>query len=102
MKYTPEVIEYERQTKAATLQRDKRCVLCRALPVQVHEIIPRSHFGVKSMERCFDIKNRICLCPNCHQDAANPESRRKLLAYLEQTFWYDYSEDWFRRYVNTD
>lgn len=99
MKYTQEVKDYEKKTKFLTVQRDKRCVLCRSLPIHIHEIVPRSHFGVNSIINCFDIKNRICLCPNCHAEAANPDMRRKLLDYLVTNFGYEYPEPWYSRYV---
>ena len=80
--------------------RDKgRCVDCGARVVYrhspseaVHEIIPRSQFGNKTMGRCFRLGNMCLLCPKCHADAANQASRYRLLVKLRMRHRYDYSD----------
>ena len=61
----------------------------------VHEVIPKSQFGNKTMHRCFRLANMCLLCKGCHPEAASQASRYRLLVKLRERHGYDYSaEKW--------
>ena len=93
--------ELEKQTKEFVLNREKsRCILCRKIGVHVHEIVPRSRFGKLRAHILFDVKNRVCLCPACHSEAHNFDTRKHLLEILTARYNYTYIESEFERYFN--
>lgn len=80
-------IEEREQLNREILERDKKCVLCKSRHnLDVHEIIPRSAFGSKTMHICFSPKNRVALCRQCHSTAHTKEVREKLLQYIDNTY----------------
>lgn len=74
------------------LDGNVRCVRCGGLADDVHEIIPRSHFGKSEslQARLFDIKNRVCLCRACHTEVHNNIGRKELLLKLQSLHGYEY------------
>lgn len=86
-------------TRKSVIARDGgKCFLCNKKGIQVHEIVPRSHFGKETMRLCFSEKNRVCLCPSCHSKVHTFKWRRKLLKMLMLKYNYDYPEEKFRQY----
>lgn len=82
----------DNESRRTVLLRDKyKCVLCGKKGVQIHEIIPRSALGRNMSEFLFNEKNRVCLCPICHQKAHTRKERIKAYNYLKK-FDYIYSE----------
>lgn len=92
--------ELDKSTKLQVLQRDRFCCrVCGDSPVDVHEIVPRSAFGSANKERCFVVKNRVCLCRLHHQEAHNYDKRVAMLEELRSVYNYDYPEEEYRRYL---
>jgi hypothetical protein len=88
------------ETRGIVLKRDNfQCVLCEKVGVQVHEIIPRSAFGKRSMQMCYEERNRVCLCPECHAYAHTTEMRKRLFAVMIQKYSYQYQEQEFAKYL---
>ena len=75
----------------AVIERDQgRCALCSRPASEVHHIIPRSHFGKRS-KICWQLKNMMCLCKECHGDWQHTKAaRRAALIYLRRAFKYNY------------
>lgn len=86
----------DRQTYYLVIARDSdyygqpRCVNCGAVADDVHEILPKSYFGKNSEDVLFDIKNRCCLCRDCHSVLHNDRGRAKLLGSLKGKYNYEY------------
>ena len=92
--------EADRGSRIMVAQRDgMRCLKCKSQGVQVHEIVPRSHFGRISLHICFHPKNRCLLCPRCHERAHTNKRRRELLKIMHCKHDYKYPEEQFRRYI---
>lgn len=86
-------------TRKAVMVRDgNRCFICGKAKIQIHEIVPRSHFGRDTLLLCFSMKNRVCLCPMCHEKAHTFKWRVKLLKMLSSKYGYTYTEEKFRPY----
>lgn len=72
------------------LEGKVRCVRCSRLADDVHEIIPKSHFGPLRRLELFAIKNRVCLCRKCHGEVHNDAGRKELLSKLQKMYGYEY------------
>lgn len=95
-----EAREYEVSTYRLTCERDGyRCVLCGKTGIQVHEIVARSAFGKLRYKILFHPKNRVCLCPSCHEKAHTIEYRKTLLKLMMNKYRYVYEEKEFQRYL---
>ena len=68
-----------------------RCVRCGMRAEDVHEILPKSSHGSTRKEELFDIKNRCCLCRECHRVVHNRKGRAELLQILKQKYKYEYN-----------
>lgn len=91
------------ETRVTVLTRDDfKCILCDRKGVQVHEIIPRSAFGKKTMHKCYETKNRVCLCPDCHEKAHTVATRKQLLSLMATKFGYEYTEQFYQGYLETE
>jgi len=78
----------------AVWARDKgRCLNCGEPATEVHEIIPRSMAGNRTMERIFRIDNMCCICRQCHAKAANQKMRFRLLTEMQRRYNYVYPLD---------
>jgi 5-methylcytosine-specific restriction endonuclease McrA len=89
------------QTRDEVRQRDHdQCVVCKRQASQVHEIVPRSHFGLRGLPLCFDIRNRACLCQECHEKAHTRPARVALLQALHECYGYDYSQSPWAAYLD--
>lgn len=76
------------------------CLRCGKPGDDVHEIVPRSHFGPETKAViCFQPKNMCVLCRSCHGKVHNPKGRKLLLAIMAQTYGYDYRRDPWREYT---
>lgn len=72
-----------RKQNSEIIERDKGCVICGAQKhLDVHEIIPRSAFGSKTMHLCFVPENRVTLCRFHHEQAHTREVRKQLQEYI--------------------
>jgi SAM-dependent methyltransferase len=90
----------ENTTRVTVVIRDgMECVVCGKTGVHIHEIVPRSAFGKRTMQLCFDERNRVCLCPKHHEEAHTVEMRKSLLALLKEKYDYNYPEQIFRKYM---
>lgn len=77
--------------KQEILDRDKECVLCKVKSnLQIHEIKPRSAFGSKTIQMCFEPSNRVTLCVNCHMSAHTKSVRNLIKATMEIRYGYKY------------
>jgi len=68
-----------------------RCVLCGSPDVECHECIPRSAFGSKTKDACYQERNMICICQECHGKVHNPAGRRMLFGRLAERYGYVYN-----------
>lgn len=92
--------EYDFATREEVWERDKgRCVLCHKPAHDVHEIVPRSAFGYDKSELLFSVKNRVCLCRDCHNLAHSYDQRRELILTMRMTYSYQYTEKEFEKYL---
>lgn len=66
------------------------CINCGARADDVHEILPRSFFGPSREDDLFDVKNRCCLCRECHGKLHNDMGRKLLLKILKDKHGYTY------------
>lgn len=74
-------------TKLEILDRDRKCMLCGATHnLEVHEIVPRSAFGSRTMYKCFSPENRITLCYVCHSTAHTREVKAKLKLIMKTMY----------------
>lgn len=94
--------EYDAATRWMVIRRDGgRCLSCGNGAHDVHEIVSRSAFGTKELEVCFNVKNRCCLCRNCHNEAQGDIDRATdLLNTLRDRYGYEYNEPVFVRMTN--
>lgn len=101
IKPLPDVQELlDQHTKLLVHHRDLfTCVLCGQRGVHIHEIIPRSFFGKVIIWQCFDEKNRVSLCPECHSSAHTKEARVRLIDTMMQRFNYEYTESMYYPYL---
>ena len=67
-----------------------RCVKCGRVANHVHEIIPRSRFGKHNRSGLFELKNRCCVCRECHESVHNPRGRGELLHIMSSKHGYEY------------
>lgn len=67
-----------------------KCINCGNGADDVHEILPRSFFGPLKEDELFDVKNRCCLCRECHSKLHNDRGRKKLLVILRDRHDYQY------------
>lgn len=88
------------ETRGIVQMRDEfKCVVCGKNGIHVHEILPRSAFGKRSMKLCYTEKNRVCLCPEHHSEAHTVEYRKMLLGLMSSKYGYDYEEQEFQKYI---
>lgn len=86
-------------TRQLVYERDRFCCfICGKSGVQVHEIVPRSAFGRSTMDICFSLENRVCLCPEHHGEAHTVAMRRKLIDLMSKRYGYEYSDFCFQKY----
>lgn len=91
---------YDLQTRTVVINRDKgRCLVCGTNRYHVHEIVPRSAFGVREMSNCYVVKNRCLLCPSCHTEAHTVKNRIAMLGIMSEKYGYKYPEQWFQKYT---
>lgn len=91
---------YDQMSRSTVYIRDRyRCVVTGKTGVQVHEIIPRSAFGKKTLHKCFHEKNRVCLSPQEHEKAHTVEYRKMLLKLMQEKYGYTYEEDMYKPYL---
>ena len=81
------------------ISRDGHCVECHGyVGLELHHIVPRSHFGRKNKAECWTPRNMLMLCPDCHRlkdkqaGAHTHEARVRHIALLAERYGYDYSE----------
>lgn len=87
------------RTRGIVLLRDNfSCVLCGKKGVQVHEILPRSAFGKRTMHKCYMEKNRASLCPSCHEVAHTKQERSRLIKVMQVKYEYKYQEQEYQKY----
>ena len=71
--------------RADVMQRDTRCRVCLKSgltePLEMHEIIPRSHLGGMKPHKIFNTVNCIGLCTRCHRNIT--ENRIELVVTSE-------------------
>lgn len=68
-----------------------RCVLCGSPDISCHEVVGRAHFGAKTKDACYVLRNSCCLCEGCHAEVHNPAGRTKLLRLLAERYGYVYN-----------
>jgi len=96
-------IDKDRETRYNVLERDDhKCFICNRGSVEVHEIIPRSRFGLKGIDVLFSMKNRVSLCREHHEQAHTRLYRVMLIAKMIERFGYNYIEDAFVNYTESD
>lgn len=89
----------DKETRLEVHIRDNfKCVLCGKKGVQIHEIVPRSFFGTSTAWLCFAEKNRISLCPKCHEDGHTVEGRRAAIKAMIAKYGYTYEEQFYQSY----
>jgi len=80
----------ERRLHEQVCERDgERCCDCGKHTLEIHHIISRRYKGA------WDIRNLLCLCPDCHRgnnDAHTHTRRLQHIKYLHERFGYDYGE----------
>lgn len=90
----------DRSSRIDVLTRDNySCFLCGKSGVQVHEIIPKSAFGKSQLDKCFEPKNRVCLCPEHHGPAHTKDARTLLISLMSRRFGYKYDEPIYQKYM---
>jgi len=91
--------ELEWQTRDIVVQRDGgKCRRCGVRGGEVHEVVSRSAWGSKKLDICFDPKNRVLLCPDCHTEVQGQRKESgKLLRGLKEQFGYEYRDRRFLR-----
>ena len=65
----------------------------------VHEIVPRSRFGHKTMTACYHPRNMCVLCLKCHEKAQSPAARRRLIGIMGARYGYSYDDEPWREYA---
>jgi len=99
-KFRDQSIDKDRETRYTVLTREQyRCFICERTNVEVHEVIPRSRFGLTGIDVLFDVKNRVALCREHHSEAHTRAYRIFLLSLLKEKFDYDYSMHPFANYM---
>lgn len=73
---------------------------CGRVAVDVHEVVPRSHFGAKTLDKCYEPRNRVCLCRDCHVRAHTLAARRAILRRMRERYGYDYDDSPYVGYVD--
>ena len=63
--YLVNYYEHFGYTVADTIQ----CEVCDAVGINIHHVVPRSHFGSKRREERDSWQNLACLCGTCHSIA---------------------------------
>lgn len=92
--------ELDRQTRRAVRERDGDLCIVSGRPASaVHEILPKSHFGVKGLHYCFEMKNRCCLCEDVHRRVHTRPGRMMLLRKMRDLYGYNYDDDPWREYM---
>ena len=88
------------ETRYTVLARDKySCFLCNKGDAEVHEILPRSRFGLREVDVLFSLRNRVTLCREHHTKAHTRKYRSMLLGLMKKRFAYDYSDEPFINYL---
>lgn len=67
-----------KELKQKVLERDKYCVLCGAVPTDLHHVKYRSQGGDDSENNC------VMLCKDCHDNKAHGVNNRKIRKELEE------------------
>jgi len=78
------------------IARDKgRDILTLELGTDVHEIIPRSHFGRKGADKCYSLKNMCVLTRASHQriHALGKAGITLLLQRMVELYGYEYGDE---------
>lgn len=70
-----------------------RCLSCRSLASDIHEILPRSFYGPANDASLFAADNRCCLCRKCHDMVHNDYGRGKLLYLKSKILGYKYEDE---------
>jgi hypothetical protein len=84
--------ELDEATRYIVIERDQgKCVDCSKPYHDIHEIVSRSHFGTRHLDKCFKVKNRCCVCRRCH-DYYQGDHIKELLELMQEKYRYDYSE----------
>ena len=98
--YTKDEIVFLRsQIALEVIRRDMgRCFSCDRAGVDVHEILPRSRFGRARADLCFDMRNSVLLCRECHSKSHTRKARSLLLAEMSARHGYTYGEEPFLGY----
>jgi len=95
-----EELKYRQRVYLEVMVRDREtCVACGENGNEMHEICARSRFGHKNMKECFQVKNMVCLCRECHAKAASFEMRRSLITMLRDKYKYVYDTPPWSEYV---
>jgi SAM-dependent methyltransferase len=91
----------DESTRNLVKLRDKFCcVITGKEGIQVHEIIPRSAFGKRTMYQCFEERNRVCLSPEEHAKAHTVEYRKMLVNLMQERYGYSYDDALYARYID--
>ena len=92
--------QFDVETRRAVIERDGGMCVVTGRPAQdVHEVCPRSHFGVKNLHQCFDMRNRCCLSREIHQQVHTRQGRMALLRLLHERHGYDYTVPPWAQYM---
>ncbi len=71
--------------------------------VDVHEIISKSQFSTRELERCIAVKNMVALCRKHHAIVqGNKQASAKLLRSLRDIYGYEYTADPFKWYIEEE
>jgi len=80
-------------------ERDPVCFVCaEGGSLELHHVIPRSHFGKNNKDDCWTPRNMVMLCPTCHrlkgkQGGAHTHAARvRHLAMLAERYGYQYDD----------
>jgi len=92
--------EYDKESREQVVARDRwRCIVCGKSAHDVHEIIPRSALpGERNAPTLFSVKNRCCLCRQCHSRIPTVWGRTMLLGLLMLKHGYRYRDEPFAKY----
>jgi len=94
---------FELKVWNCVVERDgARCLRCGERGDHVHHVIPRSHFGKSGHDVCWDERNMMCLCMDCHLGivwAHTYDGRIEQLRVLAELYDYEYDDSPFNEYV---
>jgi SAM-dependent methyltransferase len=88
-------------TRNSVQLRDKfTCFVTGKKGIQVHEIVPRSAFGKRTMHLCFEERNLVCLCPEEHEKAHTVAYRKMLIKMMQERHGYTYDDPIYQKYLD--